>query len=355
MTIVSVVGARPQFVKAAALSRAIRREHTEILIHTGQHYDPSMSQVFFEQLEIPHPDVNLEVGSAAHAVQTAEIMVRIEPWLLTHAPDWVVVYGDTNSTLAAALVAVKLGLRIVHVEAGVRSFDRRMPEEVNRVLVDRLASLLLCPSASAVDNLSREGIRDGVHMVGDVMADVIARLGTSGHDNGLLERLGVRQGQYVVATVHRPENTDDAARLSAILSALEQVGEPTIFRVHPRTRSRLAQVDGALDRLARAQVTVMDPVGYFDMLRLVRDARLLLTDSGGLQKEAYWLGVPCITLRDQTEWTETVEAGWNVIVGADPSRILAAVRGFVPPAARPPLYGDGHAAERAVSLLSQPA
>ena len=350
-----MVGARPQFVKAAALSRAIRREHTEILIHTGQHYDASMSQVFFDELRIPHPDVNLEVGSASHAVQTAEIMVRIEPLLLTHAPDWVVVYGDTNSTLAAALAAVKLGLRIAHVEAGVRSFDRCMPEEVNRVLVDRLASLLLCPSASAVHNLLREGIRDGVHMVGDVMADVIAELGASAHDNGLLDRLGVRQGQYVVATVHRPENTDDAARLSAIISVLEQVGEPTIFPVHPRTRARLALVDGALDRLAGAQVAVMDPVGYFDMLRLVRDARLLLTDSGGLQKEAYWLGVPCITLRDQTEWTETVEAGWNVIVGADPSRILAAVRGFVPPAARPPLYGDGHAAERAVSLLSQPA
>lgn len=348
MKVLSVVGARPQFIKASALSRLIRRHHTEILVHTGQHYDRGMSDVFFEELGMPAPEINLGVGSASHAVQTADMMCRLEPQMVEHQPDWVLLYGDTNSTIAGALVAAKLGLRVAHVEAGLRSFDRRMPEEINRVVTDHLSSLLLCPSQSAVDNLAVEGIHDGVAMVGDVMADVLRGAAAAAAASRILERLGLSQHQYAVATLHRAENTDDLTRLEQILGALRGAHIPVVLPLHPRTRARLVGHDASGTGGA---LRMIDPVGYHDMVKLVGGARMVLTDSGGLQKEAYWLGVPCVTLRDQTEWTETVAAGWNILTGADPGRIAAALSSFVPPAERPSLYGDGRAAERVVAEL----
>ena len=349
MKVVTVVGARPQLVKAAAVSRVLRQQHTEILIHTGQHYDAAMSDVFFDELQIEAPAVNLGVGSASHGEQTAAMLAGIERVLLEERPDWVMVYGDTNSTLAGALAASKLRIPIAHVEAGLRSFNRAMPEEINRVVADHLSGLLLCPSGTAVDNLAAEGIRRGVYVVGDVMLDALlfARA-RAGARSGVLSRLGVAERQYVVATVHRAENTDDAARLAGIIGALDACEGTVVFPVHPRTRKVIER-----SRLAVSpRVRFVDPLGYLDMVRLVSTARLVVTDSGGLQKEAYWLGIPCVTVRDETEWVETVAAGWNVVVGTDRERIVAAVRKFAPPAERPEIYGAPGAAARCVELLA---
>ena len=353
MKLVSIVGARPQFIKAAVLSRALRRAHQEILVHTGQHYDDGMSAVFFRELAIPEPDVNLGVGSGSHAQQTGEMLAGIEAVLLRERPDAVVVYGDTNSTVAGALAAAKLVLPVAHVEAGLRSFNRAMPEEVNRVVADQLAACLLCPSANAVENLRREGIVSGVHLVGDVMADALldARVRAVGTSR-VLETLALKSGHFLLVTVHRAENTDDLGRLAAIVAALGALGgagETVVFPAHPRTRKALASL--GVEPLPR--VRIIEPVGYLDMVRLEGAARAILTDSGGVQKEAYWLGVPCVTLRDETEWVETVAHGWNVLAGADTERVVAAVRGLAPPAERPPLYGDGHAAERAAAAIAE--
>lgn len=348
MKVVSIVGARPQFVKAAAVSRVLREKHTEVLVHTGQHYDSNMSAVFFEELGIPEPDVNLGVGSGHHGVQTGAMLARIEEVLLAERPDWVLVYGDTNSTLAGALAAAKLHIPVAHVEAGLRSFNRGMPEEINRVVADHLSDLLFCPSQTAVDNLAVEGIRRGVHLVGDVMVDALAFAAKRAQNrSGTLERLGLTKGRYLLATVHRAENTDDDVRLRNILAAFDALEEPVIFPAHPRTRKAI----NTLGYSPAPHVQLIEPVGYLDMVMLEQSARMILTDSGGVQKEAYWLGVPCITLRDETEWVETIEVGWNVIVGADISRIVQTVRSLAPPAERPALYGDGQAARRCVTLL----
>jgi len=348
LRVVSVIGARPQFIKAAVVSRALRQAHTEVLIHTGQHYDANMSAVFFEELDIPAPDVNLGVGSGPHGEQTAAMLAGIERVLLQDRPDWVLVYGDTNSTLAGALAAVKLGIPVAHVEAGLRSFNRSMPEEINRVVADHLSALLFCPSQTAVDNLAAEGITRGVHLVGDVMAEALAFVAERARTrSSVLARLGVREDGYFLVTVHRAENTNDPARLGSILRALDGLQEPVLFPVHPRTLKAIA----ALGHRPAGHVRYLEPVGYLDMIRLEQSARLILTDSGGVQKEAYWLGVPCLTLREETEWVETVQAGWNVLVGADASRIRQTVGSFVRPAARPALYGDGRAAERCVQAL----
>jgi UDP-N-acetylglucosamine 2-epimerase len=351
MKIVSVVGARPQFIKAAALSRVLRRTHTEILVHTGQHYDHLMSGVFFEGLELPDPEVNLGVGSAAHGHQTGEMLQAIEDVLIEHRPDRVLVYGDTNSTLAGALAASKIPVPLVHVEAGLRSFNRRMPEEINRVVADHLSDLLLCPSRTAVDNLAAEGIQRNVHLVGDVMHDVLtwAEDRAARRARGWRAALGVDRGNYVVATVHRSENTDDPINLAAIVEALNALGEAVVFPVHPRTRKAIA----ANELVVRREVRMIDPRGYVEMVALTKGAKLVLTDSGGLQKEAYWLGVPCVTLRNETEWVETVECGWNVLAGADTARIVETVRRFAPPAERPPLYASGNVAARCVELLGE--
>jgi UDP-GlcNAc3NAcA epimerase len=346
--VVSIVGARPQFVKAAAVGRALRVRHEEVLVHTGQHYDHRMSQVFFDELGLPAPDINLGVGSASHGRQTGAMLSAVEDVLLERRPDWVLVYGDTNSTLAGALAAAKLAIRVAHVEAGLRGFNRGRPEEINRVLTDHVSDLLLCPSARAAANLEREGIRGSVEVVGDVMADVLA---------WALARTGRRPpplppgktGEYYLATVHRAENTDRRERLTAILRALEAAPAPVLFPVHPRARRALATAG----LRPGPTVHLVEPLGYFDLVAAAQGACAILTDSGGLQKEAYWLGVPCVTLRDETEWIETVEHGWNRLVGADTARILDALSTLQRPHLRPSLYGDGEAAQRTVAALER--
>jgi UDP-GlcNAc3NAcA epimerase len=347
--IVTIVGARPQFIKAAAVSRVLRERHREILVHTGQHYDYEMSGIFFDGLEMPAPDVNLGVGSGAHGAQTGAMLKAIEDVLLAERPDWLLIYGDTNSTMAGAIAASKLSVPIAHVEAGLRSFNRRMPEEINRVVADHLSDLLLCPSDTAVKNLAMEGISKNVHQVGDVMLDVLnwARQRVAVRPPEVLGRLGVSQGRYILATVHRSENTDDPERLSGILSAFNGLNEPVVFPVHPRARKMMER---AGCRTA-PHIQLIDPVGYVEMVALAGSARLVLTDSGGLQKEAYWLHVPCVTLREETEWVETVEAGWNTLVGSDSKKISEAAHSFAPAGAPPALYGDGFAAARCVDLL----
>jgi UDP-GlcNAc3NAcA epimerase len=349
MKIVSIVGARPQFVKAAAVSRKLREQHTEVLVHTGQHYDYEMSGIFFDGLEMPAPDVNLGVGSGAHGAQTGAMLKAIEDVLIAERPDWLMVYGDTNSTLAGALAASKVFVPVAHVEAGLRSFNRRMPEEVNRVVADHLSDLLLCPSDTAARNLAAEGISQGVDVVGDVMLDVLnwATERALARPPEVLHRLGLTK-PFVLATVHRSENTDDRARLAQILLALDALDEPVIFPVHPRTSRAIQE----LNWRPKPHLQLIDPVGYVEMLTLTGAARLVLTDSGGLQKEAYWLGVPCLTLRDETEWVETVHTGWNALVGSDFERIVHAARTFEPAGRRPTLYGDGRAAERCVARLA---
>ncbi len=354
MKIVTIVGARPQFIKAASLSRELRKRHVEILVHTGQHYDKNMSDVFFNELEIPPPAYNLEVGSGSHGAQTGMMLARIEDVLTSEKPDHVLLYGDTNSTLAGALAAAKMNIPVCHVEAGLRSFNRRMPEEINRVMADHISDLLLCPSQTAVDNLKSEGITQGVHVVGDVMADALNHaVETSKNRSHILEDLGLAGKKYLLATVHRPENTDDPRRLETILGALTEISErePVVFPVHPRTRKYLV-ASASLNRKSKIQnPKLIDPLGYLDMVSLERSARMILTDSGGIQKEAYWLGVPCVTMRDQTEWVETVEAGWNMLVGADPQKIVDAVRSFSPADEHPQLNGDGQSAEKCVLFL----
>ena len=349
MKILTVVGARPQFIKAAAVSRRLRAEHQEVQLHTGQHYDDSMSDRFFRELGLPAPDVELNVGSGLHGQQTAEMLTGIERAIFDHTPDRVLVYGDTNSTLAGALAAAKLHVPVAHVEAGLRSFNRRMPEEINRIVADQLSDLLFCPSQVAADNLAREGITAGVHVVGDVMAEAVRAFAPS-RDRAadMVGREGLAPGRYFVATIHRAENTDDPARLGAIVRAFGAIGEPIVFPAHPRVREAIARHGIAVP----SNVRVMAPAGYAEMLALVTAARAVLTDSGGLQKEAYWLGVPCVTLRDETEWVETVAAGWNHVVGADTERIIETVRTLTVPATRPPLYGERGSVERICALLA---
>lgn len=350
MKIASIVGARPQFIKAAALSKELRKRHTEILIHTGQHYDHSMSGVFFDGLEIPAPDFNLGVGSGLHGAQTGTMMSAIEAVLISQKPDRVLIYGDTNSTLAGALAAAKLHIPVVHVESGLRSYNRTMPEEINRVVADHLSDLLFCPSDVAVKNLAAEGITRGVHVVGDVMQDVLmwAKERAEKRAGEFLGGLGLKDRQYLVATVHRSENTDDPARLAGIVNALNALEETVVFPAHPRT---LKVINNGGGYKLGTHVRIVEPLGYFEMVSLSRSARMILTDSGGLQKEAYWLGVPCVTLRDETEWVETVAAGWNTLTGADTTKIVQTVKSSACPPARPALYGEGGVAKRCVDLL----
>jgi UDP-N-acetylglucosamine 2-epimerase len=348
MRVVNIVGARPQFIKAAPVSKALRAAgHNELLVHTGQHYDYGMSQVFFDELGVPAPAVNLGIGSAAHGRQTGEMLIGIEAVLTAEKPDWTIVYGDTNSTLAGALASVKLGIPLAHVEAGLRAFNRGMPEEHNRVLTDHCANLLLCPTHSAANNLAREGILRSVEVVGDPMYDAVLQFSHIARERStILRERGLRPKSYLLATVHRACNTDQPKNLRAILDALGRIGEPVIFPVHPRTRRCMEglRVTGC--------IKMIDPVGYLDMLVLEENARVILTDSGGIQKEAYFFGVPCITLRSETEWVETVSEGRNVVAGTDTARILAAVARQDWPAGRPPpLFGDGAAAPRIVAAV----
>ena len=353
MKVVSVVGARPQFVKLAPVSRALRAAgHHEIIVHTGQHYDDAMSATFFEELDIAPPDVNLGVGSASHGAQTGRMLEAVEAVLLRERPDWALVFGDTNSTLSGALAAAKLHIPVAHVEAGLRSYDRTMPEEVNRVLADHLSTALFCPTETAREQLAREGIVEGVEVVGDVMVDLLLhvkpRLAHRAAE--LLPRLGVEPAGYVLATIHRAANTDDPAVMRRIARALGALDLPVVFPVHPRTRHVIEQHridwgDG---------VRLIEPVGYFDMLTLEQGARAIVTDSGGVQKEAFVMEVPCVTVRDTTEWPETVAAGWNVLVGSDDGAIIAGVRRPRPPRPSPSAerpYGLGDAAMRIAARL----
>ena len=349
MKIFTVVGARPQFIKAWPVSAALRdRGCEEFLLHTGQHYDDAMSQRFFTELELRAPDVNLNVGSASHGEQTGRMLAGIEQHLLAQKPDWLLVYGDTNSTLAGALAAAKLGIPVAHVEAGLRSFNRNMPEEINRVLTDHVARRLFCPSQQAIDNLAREAITAGVTQVGDVMLDALLHFAPLARTRStLLTRLGLAPRGYYLATIHRAENTDDPSRLNALLDTLARLDRPVIVPMHPRTRAAL---DGATPESSAGALRIVEPLGYLDMLAITEKADAVLTDSGGLQKEAYWLGVRCITLRDETEWTETLAGSWNQITGATEARIRAAVAQR-PDGERRPLYGNGQAAKEIVSEL----
>jgi UDP-N-acetylglucosamine 2-epimerase len=325
MKVVSVVGARPQFIKAAVLSRELRQEHSEILVHTGQHYDENMSAIFFEELGIPEPEYSLQVGSGLHGKQTGAMLAAIEEVLIKEQPDWVVVYGDTNSTLAGALAASKLHIKLAHVEAGLRSFNRIMPEEINRVLTDHISNLLFCPTQTAVNNLKSEGITGGVHLVGDLMYDALQwSLEQAKHKPDPLAELGFVEKGYLLATVHRAENTDDPQRLNGILQAFDALKEPLVWPVHPRTRLKLDEIH----LNPGPHIHMIEPVGALEMARLESAARVILTDSGGVQKEAFWLHVPCITLRDETEWVETVEAGANHLCGTDPDKIIKILLGL---------------------------
>jgi UDP-N-acetylglucosamine 2-epimerase (non-hydrolysing)/UDP-GlcNAc3NAcA epimerase len=347
--VVTVIGNRPQFVKAAAVSKRLREEHEEVLVHTGQHYDDELSAVFFAELGIPRPDRELRLGTGTNAEQTSRMLAALAPILEELTPDLVLVYGDTNSTLAGGLAAVQDGFPVAHVEAGMRSFDRRMPEEVNRVLTDHLSSLLLCSSQVAVDNLAREGVRAETVLVGDVMVDVALMVQPRAREDlEPLRAAGVEPGEYLLVTAHRAGNVDDPDRLERLVALLEALPAKTVLPLHPRTRARL-EATGLLERVERA-VSVLPPVGYLEFTSLLVHARAMLTDSGGVQKEAYLAGVPCVTLRDTTEWVETVDAGWNVLVDLDAGEALAALE-RQPPATRPELYGDGRAGERVVQAL----
>jgi UDP-N-acetylglucosamine 2-epimerase len=343
-----VIGNRPQFVKAAAVSRRLRERHDEVIVHTGQHYDDELSRIFFDELAVPAPAHELNAGGGSNTAQTARILAALEPVLAELSPSMVLVYGDTNSTLAGALAARQAGFAVGHVEAGMRSFDREMPEELNRILTDHASDLLLCSTETAVANLEREGVAGDVQLVGDVMADVsLAFRDIAEERSGILSELGVEPGAYLVATAHRPGNVDRPERLERLVELLAAMPQPVIFPVHPRTRLRLEDT-GLIDRLGGVWLT--PPLGYLDFLKLVRHARAVLTDSGGVQKEAYLHAVPCVTLRDTTEWVETVEAGWNVLVDLDRDAAIAALERN-PPAERPELYGGGHAAERVSEVL----
>jgi UDP-GlcNAc3NAcA epimerase len=349
--ILTVVGNRPQFIKAAAVSGLLRQQHEEILVHTGQHYDDSLSSVFFADLGLARPDRELGIGGGTNTSQTARMLTALEPLLGEVRPDAVLVYGDTNSTLAGALTAARAPIPVVHIEAGMRSFDRTMPEELNRVLTDHLSELLLCASETAAENLRAESVSARIEVVGDVMVDVALRRQPSARaDRETLDAHGLARGSYLLLTAHRAGNVDDRDRLRALVALLGRLPPPILFPLHPRTRARLCEA-GLMDELARIDgLQVTEPLGYMEFSALLCQARAVVTDSGGVQKEAYLAGVPCVTLRANTEWVETVQSGWNSLVDLDGDAALAALARR-PPSERPGLYGDGHAAERCVRTI----
>ncbi|MFW9882446.1 MAG: non-hydrolyzing UDP-N-acetylglucosamine 2-epimerase [Candidatus Thorarchaeota archaeon] len=353
MKIVSIVGARPQFIKAAPVSKQIRKKHQEILLHTGQHYDKELSKIFFDDLKIPKPDYNLGIGSDSHAKQIGKMLIEIEKVLLKEKPDFVLVYGDTNSTLAGAISAAKLQIHVAHVEAGLRSFDRRMPEELNRVMTDHISNILFCPTETAIKNLKKEGIVKGVFNIGDVMVDVLLNNLRLAARSKILTKLGLKKDQYLVATIHRPSNTDNKDNLKNIVEAFIGSEKKIIFPVHFRTQKYLRKFKLLIKLNRSKNVKAIDPIGYYDFLWLMNNSKKILTDSGGIQKEAYILAKPCITLRENTEWVETIEEGWNVLVYTNKKKILKAILDFNP--IKPPkkLYGDGKASVEIVKILEK--
>ncbi len=346
-----MIGNRPQFVKAAAVSGPLREQAEEVLVHTGQHYDDELSRVFFDELGLPRPEHRLDLGGGSNTAQTARMLVAVEALLADERPDVVLVYGDTNSTLAGALAAAQARIPVAHVEAGMRSFDMRMPEELNRVLTDHASSLLLCPSPAAAENLRAERVHGEVLVCGDVMVDVASMVGPAAASRTDVPTAhGVTAGGYLLVTAHRAGNVDEPSRLAALVELLLALPEPVVLPLHPRTRARL-ESSGGLDALSSApHLHLTPPLGYLEFTALVRQARRVLTDSGGVQKEAYLAGVPCVTLRDSTEWVETVDAGWNVLVDLGLPAALAAIERPAP-VAHPALYGDGRAGVRVVEAL----
>lgn len=350
MKIVTVLGARPQFIKAAAVSNRIREHFTEVLVHTGQHYDPNMSDVFFEELNIPKPDHHLNIGSGSHGQQTGAMLTEIEKVLLHEKPDFLMVYGDTNSTLAGALAASKILIPVIHIEAGLRSFNMKMPEEQNRILTDHLSSLLFAPTSTAIDNLKKENLVKGVYNVGDVMYDAIKFFsGIAETRSRILDTIGVEREKYILCTIHRAENTNYIERLRSIVEALDESGQKIVLPLHPRTLKYM----GDYGLKPGGNIHIVDPLGYLDMVMLEKHASKIVTDSGGVQKEAYFMGKPCITLRDETEWVETVQTGWNVIVGADKELIKKNILEFNPAGERKELFGSGNAAQLILKHISE--
>ncbi len=351
MKILTVVGNRPQFIKAASVSGLLRERHRELLVHTGQHHDDRLSAVFFRELGLAKPDRELGIAGGSNTSQLARMLAALEPLLNEEQPDALLVYGDTNSTLAGALAAADAGIPIAHVEAGMRSFDSAMPEERNRVLVDHISTLLVCASRTAAENLRAESVAGRIEVVGDVMVDIALRLQPAAREDTItLETHGVRAGEYLLLTAHRAGNVDPPERLRALVGLVGALPGPVVFPLHPRTHARLREA-GLLEGLSRIQgLSVTEPLGYRELATLLCNARAVLTDSGGIQKEAYLAGVPCVTLRPTTEWVETVQAGWNTLVDLDEDAALAALE-RPPPNERPELYGDGHAAERCVRAI----
>jgi len=347
--IATIVGARPQFIKCAPVSREIRKYFTEILIHTGQHYDKNMSQTFFDELSIPEPDYNLEIGSGNHGYQTGKMLIKIEKVLLDVKPDLVLIYGDTNSTLAGALAAVKLHIPVAHVEAGLRSFNRKMPEEINRIVADKLSKYLFVPTQTAVNNLAKEGHTEGVYNVGDVMYDSFLFNMQKAAKLDILDKLNIKPKKYILATIHRPQNTDDPGILKELFGALQNLNELIIFPIHPRTRNLIKKF-GITAKYENLKL--IDPVSYLEMIQMEKNAQVIITDSGGVQKEAYFAGAPCIVLRGETEWVELVENGWAVLLGGHFDGLSAELNSLPAPKADSiGLYGDGKASEKISGIL----
>ncbi|MFL0251731.1 non-hydrolyzing UDP-N-acetylglucosamine 2-epimerase [Clostridium neuense] len=348
MKILTVVGARPQFMKAAAVSNVIRQKHKEILVHTGQHYDGNMSKVFFDELKIPKPDYNLGVGSGNHGKQTGTMLIKLEEIYEKEKPDIVLVYGDTNSTLAGALCASKLLIPVAHVEAGLRSFNMTMPEEQNRILTDHISKYLFVPTTTAEKNLNNEGIKKGVYNVGDVMYDSVLRISKLAKENSkILEKFDLENNKYILTTIHRAENTNDPKRLKNIVEALNESGKRIMLPLHPRTHKYIEDYGLAFSD----NIKIIEPVGPIDMIALEMHACKIVTDSGGVQKEAFFMHKPCITMRDETEWVETVENGWNIIVGTNKDKIIHGINNFNPTNKQEEIFGDGTAAEKILDIL----
>lgn len=348
MRTISIIGARPQFIKYAPLSKKLREHFSEKLIHTGQHYDYLMNKVFFDELEIPSPDYYLDVRSGSHGSQTADMLKKIEEVLVNEKPDIVLVYGDTNSTLAGALAAAKMHIKVAHVEAGLRSYDKSMPEEINRVLTDHCSNILFCPTQTAVDNLAKEGITNGVHLVGDVMVDASMYAREKAEKSDILERLNLESKRYLLATIHRASNTDIKDNLTQLVDALCQIEETVVMPLHPRTAKQL-RLFGLYEKLS-SKIKIVEPLGYLEFTKLLNHAKKVLTDSGGVQKEAYLFRVPCITLRESTEWVETVRDGWNILVGTNIKMIIDSSNSFQPPQRHGNMFGYG-ACEHIFKLL----
>jgi len=348
MNFVSVVGARPQFIKLAMLSRKLRENHNEIIIHTGQHYDDNMSMNFFKEMRIPKPDHNLRIGSNPHGKQTAEMLIGLEDLLLIQKPDLVITFGDTNTTLAASLTATKLHIPVAHIEAGLRSHNREMPEEINRIITDHISDYLFAPTLNAMKNLKLENLHKKSFLTGDIMYDSILYYGALAEKNSqILNTLNLDQKEYLLLTLHRPYNVDNIANLNSIFSALEETKRFIVFPIHPRTKKMIKKENIFIPN----NILIIDPLGYLDFILLQKYANKIITDSGGVQKEAYLNGIPCITIRTETEWVETVEAGWNILVGDKNEQLIQNCLNFKPPKFRPEIFGNGYSVKKIISVL----